>query len=291
MYNNTSSPKIIITGENGYIARHLFNKFQNSGRVILTSRRCSNDSDCLILNLEHPERFDYKQISQGDIVVHLASVSSPDFCAKNQDLAWHINVAGTNYFIEKCLGQNARVLFISSDTVYGSKQVVFNEDSPCSPVGIYGKMKHEVEKTFFREPGLKIFRLSYVFSKNDKFTNYLNNCLKESVLAEIFHPICRSVVFIDDVVDAVVNLYYSWDSFENNIFNICGNELLSRKDLANIYKEIVSSALETKIVNPGDSFFKARPKSIHMKSKYFEKLLGRKTTTIKDAFIKEFKNK
>ena len=45
----------------------------------------------------------------------------------------------------------------------------FDENSDPKPLGEYGKMKLLVEKEFSREERFKTLRLSYVFSKDDKF--------------------------------------------------------------------------------------------------------------------------
>jgi len=285
---NKSIPKVIITGRTGYIASYLASCSFNNMAVLTTSCNCDGLSDCLCLDLQHPEKFGFGQITPQDIIIHLASISSPDVCTNNREYAYQVNVKGTCYFIEGCLKKGARVLFFSSDTVYGCTKAPFNEDSECNPVGEYGLMKYEVEKEFMRENRVKAFRLSYVFSRNDKFTQYLSKCANSNNIAEIFHPFYRSVVYLGDLLEAVIRMCTKWDFYPYNIVNICGVELISREDIAHLYKKIVSNNLKIKIVNPGESFFSARPESIFLVSKYFSKLLERKPKKIGTAITKEF---
>lgn len=284
-----SARKVFITGKSGYIAKKLAKNMKEPWKIITTSRDCSGAKDCLHLNLLNPNEFCYSQIGSGDYVLHLAGISSPDICAKDQYLSRNINVTGARYFMRKCVEQDARVLFFSSDTVYGAGEEVFNEDSICHPVCIYGQMKHEVERAFLKKRRIKIFRLSYVFSRNDKFMSYLMKCTKEGKPAEIYHPFYRNAVYWQDVLDAVRNICDNWESFESSVFNICGPELLSRKDIAYMYRNFVDRNLEMRVVPQVDeTFFKARPRMINMQSKYLEGLLGRKPKKIAAAMVKEF---
>ncbi|RJO60643.1 NAD-dependent epimerase/dehydratase family protein [candidate division WS5 bacterium] len=279
--------KIIVIGKNGYIAQRVADsKLGIDYKLIYTSTRPGPQD--LLLNLENPETFNYEEIGGNDLIVLLAAISSPDACKNEYELTYKINVAGTIKFIENILKRGAKVLFFSSDTVYGNCEEECNENTKLNPVGEYAEMKLDVENRFRGETNLKIFRLSYVFSKQDKFMTYLADCAKNSKPAEIFHPFYRSVVYIADVVDSIFYLAKEWRNFDNQVFNICGDALLSRKDMAELYKAIVDKNLITNVVNPGNEFFKARPEIINMKSLYIERLLGRKPLEIGQSMMLEF---
>jgi len=179
--------------------------------------------------------------------------------------------------------RGAKILFFSSDVVYGNTVNVVDESSETDPFGNYAQMKDEVEKTFFNEKNFKVFRLSYVLSKEDKYLSYLKSCSNKNEVAEVFHPFSRKVVYIEDVLQAIENVLVKWDEFENQKFNICGDEDISRKDIADFYNGAIGDKLEYKIIEPDNKFWEARPKDINIISIYFEKLLGRKPTKIQDA--------
>jgi len=278
---------IFVIGKNGYIAQRLSDsKIDVDGKLVYTSTH--PESQDLFLNLESPEAFNYDVIGYNDLILLLAAISSPDACKNEYKLTYKVNVIGTIKFIENVLKSKARVLFFSSDTVYGNSKEECNEYTELNPAGEYAKMKFEVENKFKGESNFKIFRLSYVFSRKDKFMAYLSECARDNKTAEIFHPFYRSVVYITDVIEAILCLAKGWGNFDNQIFNICGDELLSRKDLAELYKTVVDNNLKIKILNPGDDFFKARPETINMKSLHFKSLLGRKPLAIKSAMHFEY---
>ena len=61
-----------------------------------------------------------------------------------------------------------------------------------------------------------------------------------------------------------------------NIINFGGTNLLSRKDIAHIYKDKLIKELEFEIEKPSNIFYESRPISIEIDSSRFKSLLGRK---------------
>jgi len=268
----------LIIGKNGFIAKKLASK----GGYNFTSSNIA-DGERVFLDLRNPENYDYSALEENTMVIFLAAVSSPDVCNNNYEDAYSINVIGTKYFLNKAIKKGAKVLFFSSDVVYGNTTEVVNENSVTSPFGNYAKMKDEIEKAFENEKNFKTFRLSYVLSKEDKYLSYLQSCIDKNEVAEVFHPFSRKVIYIEDLLEAIENILIRWSDFDNQKFNICGKEDISRKDIADFYKRATGSLLSYSIIEPNENFWEARPKDINITSLYLENLLNRRPTKIKDA--------
>ncbi|MBQ6483337.1 MAG: sugar nucleotide-binding protein [Anaerolineaceae bacterium] len=267
-----------IIGGNSYIAQRLLPKL--NGEHVVTYGR-SRENNQVFLDLTDIDPNAYKEIKNGDFVVFFAAVSSPDICQKQYDSAYALNVTGTEIFIQGCLKTHAKVLFFSSDAVLGTASG--DETAEPSPIGNYAKMKRIVETDFCGEKDLKVFRLSYVFSRQDKFTRYLRECQRNNTVANVYDALYRNVVYIEDLIDAITALSKSFDRWENQIFHICGDELLSRKDIAEIYRKETGGMFQYITSIPDSTFFEARPNRIEMKSKYFSSLLGKTPTRIAEA--------
>ena len=223
--------KVLITGRTGYIARALVNTFESNHWITTSTSRCGNDSS-LALDLCNSEAFDYSVLGPKDIVIHLAGVSSPDICRRDQARSLKINVEGTLTFLHRCIERGARVIFYSSDVVYGMTSNGVDEQAETQPVGLYGQMKRDVEIELVKSQKAKIVRLSYVFSRNDKFLQYLAESDARNEAATIFHPFFRNVVHLLDVIEGTRSLCENWEQFPQNIFNFGGPELISRLDIA-----------------------------------------------------------
>jgi nucleoside-diphosphate-sugar epimerase len=276
------TPKNFVIGATSYIGKHIFKKLEIETSVIGTSTR--NIEGLLQFNLLHPAKFSYDLIEPMDNIFFVAAISSPDSMKE----AHQINVAGTSFFIEQALKRNARIIFFSSDTVYGNSEIQCDESSICNPLGNYALMKNEIENTFLDNALFKSIRLSYVFSKYDKLTSYLIQCDQKNLEAEIFHPFVRAFIYLDDVIDAVIALSSKWNDFFTPIINLGGPQAISRLDFASSLKRFALPNLNYAEALPPEIFFKQRPKVINMKSSYINLLLSRGANTIDEAIKTEF---
>lgn len=283
------SKRIIVVGRYGLIASRLYQKRQQGEYPDLLFLS-SSDSSCQFkyIDFAKPVDFDYDWFESGDTVVVLGAISEPDLCAKYPELAEAVNVSGPSFFIEKAIKRGARIIFASTDVVYGESESPFYEQKTLDPVGAYGNMKAVVEQKFAGDACFKSIRLSLVYARNDKFTRYLTNCANSGEVAEVFHPIYRSVIHIEDVVQAIINIAVKWEDISSGVINLAGPDLLSRVDLAQMHKEIVWNNLKMVTVYPGDRFFAERPRTINMRSRYLSSVLGRSPRPISQAVELEF---
>ena len=283
----SGNPTWLVVGASGYIGRSIFTATTRYGCGLGTSS--SGSGNLLPLRLDAPAEFDYAAIQRGDVAVIAAAISSPDLCASQFDRAWDVNVTGSSYFIQRVLDRGARVLFLSSDTVYGERENEFDETGPCDPAGDYAQMKRAVEQRFVGEALFKAIRLSHVFSHKDKVTHYLTRCAARGEEAEIFHPFLRAIVHLDDVVDGIFALSASWDDVPAHVLNFGGPQIVSRVELAECIRESHLRDLRFTVTEPHPGFFRNRPRVIAMKSPLFAKLLGRPPRTLREAAHLEFR--
>lgn len=275
-----------IIGSSSYIAKRLLRRFGSCDAVVRYARHPVSDET--LLDLSHFTAESFVDLASEDMVVIFAAISSPDECHKNYDASYQINVAGTSALIEAALAGGARVLFLSSDAVIGSTQEAKDESMPVHPIGEYGQMKYVVEQKFASHKNFKAFRLSYVLSKEDKFIRFLQSSAEQNAIPDVYDALYRNVVYLEDVIDAIMQLEKTFDSWDNSIFHLCGPELLSRKNLAEIYQREVDPKLQFTVSVPSPSFFEARPNYIACKSLYLSQLLQRQPHKISDALKLEF---
>ncbi len=280
--------RFIVIGGRGYLGAKLFSSIPSH---ILRARTASSPLEGFIqLRLDVRQDFSNIPIANGDFVFLTAAISSPDICEREYDRAWNVNVTGTIEFIESVITRGGRVIFFSSDTVYGEYNVKFDESAKCNPSGEYAAMKYEVEKHFLGNPSFKAIRLSYVYSHQDKFSRYLAGCAERNEEAEIFHPFFRAIVHREDVISGALLLAQRWSDISEQVINFGGPQILSRIDFAECLRSSYLSHLRFKISEPGLDFFKNRPRTISMNSPILEKLLGRPARSLCDAVRLEIKS-
>lgn len=276
------SNKIWIIGCSGLIGRGLY----SAAKKMAAHRRLS--CELLTCRLNDISSIEDTSFGEGDIVFLLAAISSPDTCRGEHEKAREVNVVGTSALIQRVIAHGARVVFFSSDTVYGEREDGLDETAVCNPAGEYAEMKREVEQRFAGNESFKAIRLSYVFSREDKFSRYLTACAERNEEADLFHPFFRAIVHRDDVVEGALALAKHWDEVPEQVINFGGPQLLSRIDFAECLREVRLHDLRFKVTEPGADFFKNRPRIIAMTSPVFARLLGRQPRTLSEAARLEF---
>ncbi len=272
--------KVLIVGSTGYIGSNLKNYLEKNSIEVVDLRNNKID-------LKNVEYFDYSILKDLDTIVFAAAVSSPDLCALDYDNSYKVNVKGTSYFISRAIKSGCRIIFLSSDAVYGNDtHIINNELTKPKPVTAYGKMKKEVEDLFLNEPFFKTLRLSYVLSNRDKFVTYLMKCHDEKIKAEIFHPFYRNCIMLNEVMKTILWIINNWENFDCNILNLCGKELVSRIRITDEINRVQDTKIEYNIIFPGEDFFTNRHPITEMSSLFLEDIIP----SIKDSFLVRLKN-
>lgn len=279
-----------LVGSSGYIAEFIIQRFNKERDIESILKIDRNDKADVFLELSEAEKFDYELLNDIDYIVFTAAISGPDQCAREYDISWNINVIGTIYFIREAIKRGCRVLFFSSDAVFGDiPGMIYDEESMTEANTPYGKMKKAVEDEFKEEALFKAIRLSYVASAKDRFITYCLNCMRNNKVADIFHPFYRNVVVVSDVVDIVTYFALHWSEYEPSILNVAGKELVSRVRIADELNRFLNRKLRYIITVPDEEFFMNRPCITQMKSLYLQKYGIISDNTFTEKISKELK--
>jgi len=125
--------KILITGCNGFLGSHILSsllnekKFESIEEIIgidnyISSRKTNTFKSNTKFTLIEADliKFNFDQLKEFDIVIHLASLASPVYYKKFPLETIDIGTKVTRLLLEKCKEWNARFLFFSSSEIYGN---------------------------------------------------------------------------------------------------------------------------------------------------------------------------
>ncbi|HEV3473115.1 MAG TPA: NAD(P)-dependent oxidoreductase [Actinomycetota bacterium] len=111
-----------------------------------------------------------KAIAGVDVVVHLAAWTDVDGCEREPDRARSVNVDGTSIVVGAARHTNARVIFLSTDYVFGGdRSTPYREEDPPDPVNVYGRTKADAENVALAYERCLIVRASWVFGDGRNF--------------------------------------------------------------------------------------------------------------------------
>jgi dTDP-4-dehydrorhamnose reductase len=229
-----SSPlKILITGGSGFLGTHLMSEFEGQHRCLGTfhSHAPTARQNFIQIDLTQEKAVrDLIEKSSPDVIIHTAALTNVDQCEREPDLANLSNVAATTYLMKAIQGASTRFIHISTDQIFDGRKTLYSEfDSPC-PVNIYGETKWRAEEVVEKlGRNFNILRTNFYGLGKGKST-FLDWCckvLREKSAADLYNDVFYTPISINDLTLTITSML---DQKESGIFNVTGNERLSKAE-------------------------------------------------------------
>ena len=157
--------KILITGANGMLAKAVKAEFKNEELI------CTDVEELDITNIEAVEKFVCDK--KPDLVINCAAYTAVDKAEEQEELAYKINAIGPKNLAIASEKNNAILIHISTDYVFGGDKPIdeyYSEDDEKNPQAVYGTTKLAGEK-FIEENCSKyyIFRTAWLYGEGNNF--------------------------------------------------------------------------------------------------------------------------
>ncbi len=255
----------MVTGGLGYCGRHIVRALVHRGeRVVSYNRDFSETDHDLVVPVQGelydvPRLLDTLQRHEVSRIVHTAAMSHPDLSVEFPIATFQANVEGTVSLLESArIAGVGRIVYFSSETVYGHVQGPVREDAPLHPTTPYGVTKVTGELlgdvyTQLYESDVVSLRFSEVYGPRNK----LHTALRDMLMAAVRGESVRmdnggdhrfQFIHVDDVVQATVRALNAPAS-SRRVFNISGGVHVSLREVADIVVEAIPGA--DIVIGPG----------------------------------------
>jgi nucleoside-diphosphate-sugar epimerase len=248
----------MVTGGLGYCGRHIVRALADRGERVVSYNRDYYEAPDGAVTLIQGELYDLPRMLKAiedhgvNRIVHTAAMSHPDLSVEFPIATFHANVDGTVHLFEAArLARVKRIVYFSSETVYGHIDGVVAEDAPLHPTTPYGvtKVTGELLADVYNrlyEMDIISLRFSEVYGPGNKMPTALRDMLLAAVHGRPFrmgdggeHRF--QFIHVEDVARATLCALDSGPP-ATRVFNISGGSQVALSDAVDVVRAAVPGA-------------------------------------------------
>lgn len=255
--------KILITGGAGYIGNVLTDVLLNNENYKITVfdnlihrngsilEQCSKDNfDFVYGDVRDEEKYG-KLISKNDIIINLAAYVGAPICNKFPNEAKQVNQESSE-FLAKNISKSQLVIFTTTNSGYGlgihenGKSVFCTEETPLTPISLYGETKCAAEESLMQTGNSISFRLATVFGVSRKMrldllvNDFVWRAWNDRFIVLFESHFMRNSIHIRDVVKAIEFAIDNSNSMKNQVYNVGNTSInINKMDLCLTIKKHV----------------------------------------------------
>ena len=182
---------------------------------------------------------DFKAIDQSvkiDWVIHAAAMTDVNRCEKEPDLCNRVNVDGTQNAIDFAKSIGAKLLFISTVSVFSGTEGDYKESDIPGPVGAYNVSKANAEKIVLEYPQGIVVRINIIGihkdgSRGKNFLEWAIDSAKQNKDVKIFNDVWMNPLSSVTLAEMLIGML-SKDLSGNRILHLGSINHLSKAEVA-----------------------------------------------------------
>ncbi len=185
---------------------------------------------------------------QPNLIIHTAALTNVDYCEEHPEEAGSINVIGTENVISATKETGAKLIYISTDSVFDGKKGMYTEEDTPNPLNVYAKTKLEGEKRSLNLSNSIVVRTNiYGWSLYDKLSiaEWILAGLREGKTLRMFTDVFFCPILVNNFIDALFEMY-SRDFV--GLYHLAGGERCSKHSFAYSIAKIFR--LDEKYIEP-----------------------------------------
>lgn len=160
--------KVVITGAAGQLGRTLRDVVPTSWDVVAVDRH--------ELDLTDRAAVDAVSDLRPDVIVNCAAFTDVDAAQTDERACWAVNADGPGNLARASVNSGAALIQVSTDYVFdGTAAAPYQEDTPTSGLGVYGRSKAAGERAV-QEVGGTIVRTAWLYAPGGR--NFVSTILR-----------------------------------------------------------------------------------------------------------------
>ncbi len=223
--------RIVVVGASGLVGSRILRRF---GAGAVGTYRSRQAPGLHLLDVSEPDDVsDFFDATAPAAVVLAAAYTHVDGCERDPLRSHDTNVTGALNVARAAAARGARVVFLSSDYVFGGDVGPHSLDETPKPLSVYGRHKLEAERVIAREAkNYAILRACNIYGHEREGMNYVMAVYrngKSGTKMRVPSDQWGNPTYADDLVDAVVAAVELGDS---GVFHVAGPDYVDRVEWA-----------------------------------------------------------
>lgn len=167
-----------------------------------------------------------------EVIIHTAAVADIDVCERDPHVAWRTNVEGTRNLVAAAEKLSARLVHLSTSTVFDGERGNYRESDPTRPINVYARTKIASEAEALSGERNAVVRttlvLGFPWTAGRSFLADAVAKLKSGMVLALPKNEIRNPIDTWTLASCLLELA---SSHHSGIFHIAGLESLSRFEM------------------------------------------------------------
>jgi nucleoside-diphosphate-sugar epimerase len=231
--------KILITGGAGYLGSVITGVMLNAGySVTVLDKLLFNQTSLLQYTSNSKFKFIYGDVrnltelerlcKEHDVIIPLAAIVGFPACAADPKLAKEINFDQIVNIVRFTNGLDKKILYPNTNSGYGlgTGELECNEESPLTPISVYGQTKCDAENFLRTSTDAITFRLATVFGvsprmRTDLLVNdFVYKAITDKYIVVFEKSFKRNFIHVEDVASAFLFMLKNYKTYNSEVFNV-----------------------------------------------------------------------
>jgi dTDP-4-dehydrorhamnose reductase len=220
--------RFLVTGARGTVGRRLVEALQAAGQPVASAIR---GPDGLAERLEFAWNLREEEAPAAllrwrpDRIIHAAAMTDVDACERASAEAEAVNVGGTQRVARLAATVGARLVFLSTDSVFDGERGGYGDDELPNPVNVYAATKLGGERAAAAVPNSLVVRFNVI--SGERLTRWALTSVAEGVPIRVFTDVRFNPIEARVLAEMLVRL--SLSPLEG-VCHIASDEVISKAE-------------------------------------------------------------
>ena len=289
--------RILITGGTGLLGCSLIKLFRVDHEITSTyvgDYKVEHEKSVRYEKMDTRDFDGYRRLFKSfkpSVVIHTASIGSPDYAENNREITREINIGGTEKIVSLCEEHGSKYVYISSNGIYDGNRAPYGESDEAKPVNYYGEIKllgETIIKGRKMESAIIRPNILYGWHHPSERSNIVTMAVEKLRSGEMFKgygDVYVMPLYVEQCAEAIRKIV---DENRWETFNIAGRDRVSIFDFIRTAAQVFG--LDANLVESvGHDYFKGmvpRPKDTSYRTRKMEDELKVRPLGIKEGLFK-----